>query len=154
VSGADAPIVYADAPVSDIDPVVLYRMLQLRVEVFVVEQGAAYPELDGRDIEPGARMVWAQVGDEVVATLRVLQDAAGLRIGRVVAAGSVRGTPVASDLMRRGLEVCAQIDPTASIALDAQSALEGWYARFGFTVDGAPFEEDGIPHVPMSRPGA
>ncbi|WP_292814925.1 hypothetical protein [Microbacterium sp.] len=119
--GADAPIVYADAPVSDIDPVVLYRMLQLRVEVFVVEQGAAYPELDGRDIEPGARMVWAQVGDEVVATLRVLQDAAGLRIGRVVAAGSVRGTPVASDLMRRGLEVCAQIDPTASIALDAQS---------------------------------
>jgi len=37
------------------------------------------------------------------------------------------------------------------VRLDAQAHLEGWYARFGFAVDGEPFLEDGIPHVPMSR---
>ena len=38
--------------------------------------------------------------------------------------------------------------------LDAQSPLAGWYATFGFTVDGPEFLEDGIPHVPMRRVGS
>lgn len=39
------------------DPVVLYRLLELRVAVFVVEQQAAYPDLDGRDVEAGAELL-------------------------------------------------------------------------------------------------
>jgi ElaA protein len=40
----------------------------------------------------------------------------------------------------------------ATVTLDAQAQLEGWYARFGFARSGQPFVEDGIPHVPMDRP--
>ena len=37
------------------------------------------------------------------------------------------------------------------MVLDAQAPLAGWYAAFGFVVDGPEFLEDGIPHVPMRR---
>ena len=135
-----------------IDPLALYAILRLRVTVFVVEQACAYPELDGRDIEPGAELLWAADSGEVVATLRVLRDADGeLRVGRVATAPAARSRGVASDLMRAALERCAELDPSAPVVLDAQAHLASWYGRFGFTVDGDPFDEDGIPHVPMRR---
>ena len=37
------------------------------------------------------------------------------------------------------------------IVLDAQSPLAGWYAKFGFSVTGPEFLDDGIPHVDMRR---
>src|SRR5690606_32451433 len=42
----------------------LHDLLRLRVDVFVVEQECAYPELDGRDTEPGTQHLWAEVGGE------------------------------------------------------------------------------------------
>lgn len=132
----------------------LYRLLRLRTDVFVVEQQCPYPELDGRDLEPSAVMVWAERGDEVLATLRVLRDPAALRIGRVAARSSQRGTGLARRLFEHGLEECARIAPELPIVLDAQQPLEGWYGSFGFDRDGETFLEDGIPHVPMRREGA
>lgn len=139
------------APVADIDPQTLYRILWLRVSVFVVEQEAAYPEIDGRDIEPGAELMWAEAGGEVVATLRVLTESHAMRIGRVATAPSARGQGVAAELMRRAVALCDETAPGSPIVLDAQAHLEGWYARFGFVVSGEPFSEDGIPHLPMRR---
>jgi ElaA protein len=37
--------------------------------------------------------------------------------------------------------------------LDAQVPLAGWYATYGYVVTGPEFLDDGIPHVPMARPG-
>lgn len=142
------------ARVADIDPVTLYRLLWVRVSVFVVEQEAAYPEIDGRDIEPGAELLWAEDAGEVVSTLRILREDSALRIGRVATAPAARGRGVAAELMRRALERCAELDPGLPILLDAQLQLEAWYGRFGFVRSGAEFAEDGIPHIPMRRPGA
>lgn len=144
---------YHRAPLADLDPHVLYRVLRLRVQVFVVEQDCAYEDLDGRDLEPGAELLWAADGDEVVSTVRVLHDPAALRIGRVATAPAARSRGVAAELMRRAVDRCTELDPAASIVLDAQAHLAPWYARFGFVVDGEPFDEDGIPHLPMRRPG-
>jgi ElaA protein len=140
------------AAVRDIAPLTLYAILRLRVAVFVVEQACAYPELDGRDVEPGAELLWATRGDDVVATLRLLRDADGaLRVGRVATDPAARSAGVAAALMRAGLERCAQVDRSAPVVLDAQAHLAHWYAQFGFVVDGEGFDEDGIPHVPMRR---
>ena len=136
---------------ADMDPVLLYRLLELRVAVFVVEQRAAYPELDGRDVEPGAELLWAEEDGEVLGTARLLRDPGALRIGRVATAASARSRGVASELMRRGIARCIEIDPGLPVLLDAQEHLAGWYARFGFAVSGERFHEDGIPHVPMRR---
>ena len=123
----------------------------MRVSVFVVEQEAAYAELDGRDIEPGAEMLWAHEDDTVLATARILRDGGGLRIGRVATAVQARGRGVASELMREAVARCNEIDPKADIALDAQKHLVDWYRRFGFEVNGDEFVEDDIPHLPMLR---
>ena len=133
------------------DPVVLYRLLQLRVAVFVVEQRAAYPDLDGRDVEPGAELLWAQEGDAVLSTVRVLREPSALRIGRVATAVEARSRGVASVLMRTAVERCDEIDVSLPIVLGAQSHLAGWYARFGFAEYGDPYQEDDIPHVHMRR---
>lgn len=144
------PLTYHRGAVARLDPLTLYGILRLRVDVFVVEQAAAYPDLDGRDVEDGAEQLWAADGPDVVATLRVLRDPDGaLRVGRVAAHARVRSHGVASELMRRALERCAELGPRAPVVLDAQAHLADWYARFGFVEDGAGFEEDGIPHVPM-----
>nr|WP_217270909.1 GNAT family N-acetyltransferase [Frigoribacterium sp. VKM Ac-2836] len=133
--------------VAEIDPVVLYEILRLRVDVFVVEQDCPYPELDGRDLEPGARLLWFTDDDgRVLATLRVLSDGDDRRIGRVATAVAARGRGLAADLMRAAV---AQSEDRL-VRLDAQAHLSGWYARFGFVVDGDEFLEDGIPHLPMT----
>ncbi|NTW42655.1 MAG: GNAT family N-acetyltransferase [Cellulomonadaceae bacterium] len=143
---------YHRAPTAQVDPLVLYRLLRLRVQVFVVEQHCAYEDLDGRDVEPGTELLWATDGDEVLSTVRVLHDATALRIGRVATAPAARSRGVAGELMRRAVERCTELDPTADIVLGAQAHLAPWYARFGFAVDGEPYDEDAIPHLPMRRP--
>lgn len=145
------------ARLRDIDAETLYRMMWLRVAVFVVEQGAAYPELDGRDLEEETEHFWAsdEESGDVLATLRLLDDGDAARIGRVATATSARGAGLAAELMRRAVARSTEKWPGRPIHLDAQAHLAAWYGRFGFDVSGPEFEEDGIPHVPMTRaPGA
>lgn len=139
------------AAVRDIDPETLYRILWLRVRVFVVEQAAAYSELDGRDIERDAVLMWAEEGGEILGTLRVLDDGPNLRIGRVATSETARGRGVGADLMIRAVDECRARREDATILLDAQEHLAPWYSRFGFEVSGARYLEDDIPHVPMAR---
>ena len=137
------------AAVADLDPVTVYAVLRLRVDVFVVEQDCAYPELDGRDLEPGALWLWATRADEVLGTLRILPEPdGGRRIGRVTTAKTARGSGIAGAMMSRAMELCG----ADRVVLDAQSYTETWYQRFGFVRTGDEFLDDGIPHIPMTRP--
>ncbi|WP_244931182.1 GNAT family N-acetyltransferase [Nocardioides sp. W7] len=126
-----------------------YDVWRLRQDVFVVEQACPYPDLDGRDLEPGTRHVVGLLDDAVAGYLRVLDDGDLARVGRVVLARSARGQGLADPLMRAALDV---VGPRPSV-LDAQAPLAGWYAGFGYAVSGPEFLEDGIPHLPMRRPG-
>jgi ElaA protein len=130
----------------------LYRILQLRSEVFVVEQDCVYLDVDGRDLEPRTVQLWIDGAQStVVATLRVLWDSDGrARIGRVATAIEARSGGLAARLMERAIEL-ARDGGAAEIVLNAQSHLAGWYGRFGFAVDGPTFVEDGIDHTPMRR---
>jgi ElaA protein len=138
------------AAFDELDPRTAYLLWQLREEVFVVEQACAYPELDGRDLEPGTRHVWVAEGDRPVAYLRLLEDGHAVRIGRVLVAADRRGRGIAEALMHAALGLVG--DRVSH--LDAQSYLAGWYARFGYEASGPEFVEDGIPHVPMRRGSA
>jgi ElaA protein len=137
-------------PFDALDARTAYDVWRLRQAVFVVEQECAYPDLDGRDLEPGTRHVLLRDdalpdGRSLLGYARVLDDAVVWRIGRVVLAAQARGRGLADHLVQAALDVC----PEREVVLDAQSPLAGWYATFGFEVDGAEFLEDGIPHVPM-----
>jgi len=136
------------ATFGELDTATLYALLRFRVDVFVVEQRCAYPELDGRDTEPGTIHRWIADGEAIAAYLRVLEEPDGAaRIGRVAVAPHARGTGLAGRLMLDALEYLGD----RPCVLDAQTYLSGFYARLGFAVTGPEFLEDGIPHVPMRR---
>jgi len=136
----------------DLDAAILYELLRLRVDVFVVEQSCPYPELDGRDLQPTTRHFWLEdTGGQVISTLRLMQDGSsaepGFRIGRVCTRASERGRGHTTRLMQAALAEVGE----HPCRLSAQSYLADMYSRHGFLLDGPEFVEDGIPHVPMVR---
>ncbi len=128
----------------------LHDLLALRIDVFVVEQNCPYREVDGHDLDPTTEHLWTADELGIASALRILEDGSDRRIGRVVTRADQRGNGAASALLSAALEHLG----STSIVLDAQSYLQEFYERFGFTVTGPEFVEDGIPHVPMRRPGA
>ena len=136
------------AKFADLDVGIFHDMVKLRVDVFVVEQDAPYPELDGRDNEPETVHWWIERDGEVVSVLRVLDEGDGVTcIGRVVTAADHRGEGLSADLVNAALQQVA-----GPAVIKAQAHLERWYERFGFRRTGPDFMEDGIPHAPMARP--
>ncbi|MEU5787323.1 GNAT family N-acetyltransferase [Micromonospora purpureochromogenes] len=136
------------AAFADLDARTFHDLLRLRIDVFVVEQHCPYPELDGRDVEPGTRHLWLERDGAVLAYLRILADPDGAaRIGRVVVAPVARGGGHAGRLMAEALRLVGD----RPCVLEAQSYLVDFYARHGFAVTGPEYVEDGIPHVPMRR---
>jgi ElaA protein len=131
----------------DLDARTAYALWRLRQQVFVVEQASPYPDLDGRDPEPTTRHVLARDGDELIGCLRVLDEGAHARIGRVVVSASARGRGLARELMDAALAGIGERE----VRLDAQTGLTGFYESYGFAVSGPEFVEDGVAHVPMVR---
>ncbi|MFZ4894520.1 GNAT family N-acetyltransferase [Plantibacter sp. Mn2098] len=163
---SDHIVTFHEAHATEIDAATLYRILKLRVDVFILEQRAFFADLDGRDLVPSTRLAWAAAGDEVLATLRVLDDAGTRRhavhgddaplddasdaivIGRVATAESARGRGIARVLVQRAVDA-HRLRP---IRIEAQERLSGWYATFGFVGCGPTYIEDDILHLPMLRP--
>lgn len=137
---------------ADLSPRTLYEILRLRVDVFIVEQRCAYPDLDGRDLEPRTRHYWLGVphdaSAEVLGCVRLLKEPdGGYRIGRLCTAASVRGRGLGRRLMDA---VLAEVGDGACV-LDAQSDAVAFYAGYGFEPVAPPYDWDGVAHVPMRR---
>jgi ElaA protein len=128
----------------------LQAILRLRAEVFVVEQKAAYQDVDGRDLEPGTTHYWLD-DDGPLAYLRVLTEPSGeRRIGRVCTTKKARGSGLGYQVMAAAVEDLRG----APSVLDAQVYAQGFYERFGYVAEGEEYEdEDGIPHITMRRVG-
>jgi ElaA protein len=145
---ATGALTVRSAAFAELDTTTLYALLKLRVDVFVVEQRCAYPELDGRDTEPATRHLWLERAGATVGYLRMLAEPGGaVRIGRVAVARGARRQRLAGRLMAAAL---AEVGDRECV-LDAQRHLTGFYRRLGFTPTGPEYLDDGIPHVPMRR---
>jgi ElaA protein len=131
----------------------LYELLQLRTEVFVVEQACAFQDMDGSDNK--AVHVLGTASGELVAYARCFP--AGIKfpeasIGRVITREPVRGSGTGHELMRKSIACVGQHWGEQPIRIGAQARLEKFYLQHGFLTAGAPYIEDGIPHVEMLRP--
>lgn len=129
----------------------LHDLLQLRTDVFVVEQQCAYAEIDGMD--PIAIHLLGHHQGLILAYARILPPGSdGVpHIGRVVVRKEYRGKGLASTLMHYAIKEAESAFGTKSCALAAQAHLEPYYGRFGFVRVGAEYLWDGIPHVDMHR---
>jgi predicted GNAT family N-acyltransferase len=118
----------------------------IRREVFCGEQGVdEAEEIDGLD--PDCRHYLAWLAGDAVGTARTRPLAGGIKIERVAVLKRLRGSGIGKALMIRALA-----DITAGPAvLNAQLAVEGFYARLGFVSEGEIFQEAGIDHVRMVK---
>lgn len=128
----------------------LYKLLQARVDVFVVEQECAYPELD--DYDQGSLHLYLEMDGKVAANLRLLP--AGTKypeasIGRVLVTKDYRGKGYAQEMMRRAIGHMRDEWKVEKIRIQAQSYLKEFYGSFGFRQISDSYLEDGIPHIDM-----
>ena len=146
------------------DPDLLYGLLRLRSAVFVVEQACVFHEMDGLDPRC-SHLLATRLKGEVVGCLRLVPPrlkrphspapAADCPVlGRLVTSETVRGTGLGRRLMLEGIAQCERLHPGQPIQLSAQRHLQDFYARLGFDALREPYDEDGILHVDMRRPGA
>lgn len=140
----------------------VYQLARLRVDVFVVEQVCAYPELDGLDLLPGTAHLFAVNDAQPVAYARVLAPAGAassqsesgvscVHIGRVLVTKPYRRCGMATELMQRAIGYCKTHHAGHAIALAAQVDVMDFYAKLGFTACSEHYMEDGIAHVDMQQ---
>ena len=128
----------------------LYAILQIRMEVFSIEQQCAYQDCDDRDLQCYHLMGFHD--EQLVAYSRLLPKGIAYdeycAIGRVLTKVTVRAQSIGKELMNHSIELCREMFD-APIKIGAQSYLEKFYADFGFVSTGHHYLEDEIPHQSM-----
>ncbi len=130
----------------------LYDILQLRSEVFVVEQDCVYQDIDGKDDK--ALHLFAYKNKILVAYARLFgpgdyfEDAS---IGRVVVKQSERKYGYGHQLMQEANKAVENNFKDSKIHLSAQQYLVKFYNTHGYKEVGEGYLEDGIPHIGMEK---
>ncbi len=128
----------------------LYNLMQLRNEVFIVEQNCPYQDLDRKDDD--ALHVMGFVNSELAAYARLLKPGMAYKeaaIGRVVVSKKHRGKNFGVALMKKAIEDSVKSFNTNVIIVSAQKYLEKFYTDLGFVSEGDGYLEDDIPHIKM-----
>jgi ElaA protein len=130
----------------------LYYLLQLRVEIFCVEQNCVYQDLDGKDEK--ALHVIGTKNNKIVAYTRVFKPGDYFKkssIGRVVVSKEERKHKYGNDIMEASIKTVKDYFNETAIKLSAQTYLRKFYNNLGFKEIGEEYLEDGIPHIAMIR---
>lgn len=130
----------------------LYALMQLRMEVFVLEQECLYRELDGLDAECIHLMAFEPEHQALAAYSRIVPPRLSFpepSIGRVITAQAHRGKGLGVELMERSIANCVALYPNQPIRIGAQAHLQKFYGSLGFVSQGDIYDEDGIPHIEM-----
>ena len=129
----------------------LHDILQLRVDVFVVEQTCPYPEIDGKD-PMCFHVLGRDEGNQLKATARIAPPGTiynELSIGRVATHKSIRGKGIGMALMHESIDYCRKNLNTPTIKIAAQSYLEKFYSDLGFKRISDVYVWDDIDHIDM-----
>ncbi|NGZ89435.1 GNAT family N-acetyltransferase [Psychroflexus maritimus] len=130
----------------------LYQLLQLRSEVFVVEQDCVYQDIDGLDQQ--ALHVMGYKNQEMLAYARIFKPGIYFKeasIGRVIVKENSRAQDIGHLLMQKCIYFVQQNFETTSIRISAQQYLIKFYEYQGFASVGEGYLEDGIPHINMVK---
>ncbi|TCI92108.1 GNAT family N-acetyltransferase [Tenacibaculum sp. M341] len=130
----------------------LYDLLQLRSEVFVVEQDCVYQDIDGKDAK--ALHVLGVKNEKIVAYTRLFDSGDYFdtpSIGRVVIKASERKYGYGHSLMKASIDAISDTYNKTTITISAQKYLQKFYESHGFVKIGEEYLEDGIPHIKMVK---
>ncbi|MES2946173.1 MAG: GNAT family N-acetyltransferase [Pseudomonadota bacterium] len=153
MSGAEHKIRWRFLSFDDLTKLELYELLQLRSEVFVVEQACVFQDMDGADTT--AMHLLGTVDGQLSAYARCFaagEKFAEASIGRVITRNTLRGGGAGHVLIRESIQQMLHHWGPQAIRIGAQARLEKFYMQHGFVDAGVPYIEDGIPHIEMLRP--
>jgi ElaA protein len=147
------PIEWKLKEFDDLTPRELYAILQLRIEVFVVEQNCPFQDADDKD--QASFHLLGEEGGRLVAYTRLVPRGVAYpdypSIGRVVTSPSVRRSGAGRELMARSIDECYRLFGRQPIKIGAQCYLDRFYRSFGFEPIGEVYLEDGIEHIHMIK---
>jgi len=130
----------------------LYAILQLRSEVFVVEQDCVYQDIDFKDQK--AIHLFYTKNDQVIAYTRLFGPGNYFKeasIGRVIVQKKFRKEGFGHQLMDASIQTITEKFKTSIITISAQTYLQKFYESHNFNQIGEAYLEDGIPHIKMIK---
>jgi len=139
-------------PFNQLSSLDVYKVLQLRSEIFVVEQACIYQDIDGKDTHAETHHVMLHSNDKLIAYARLLPKGLSYEspsIGRILISQSARGENLGRKLVSHCIEQTLALWPNCQITIGAQSHLSRFYQAFGFSEMSEHYLEDGIQHVDM-----
>ncbi|HET9278395.1 MAG TPA: GNAT family N-acetyltransferase [Flavitalea sp.] len=139
-------------PFKQLSPGELYAILQLRNEVFVVEQNCVFQDADDKDQESWHLMAW--IDKRLMGYTRLVP--AGISfpeasIGRVVTFPNMRKSGIGKKIMEKSVDMINVLWEKQPIRIGAQLYLKKFYESFGFQQSSDVYMEDNIEHVQMIR---
>ena len=132
----------------ELDILEFYKILKLRIDTFVVEQGRIYHELDEKDLT-AVHIFHVNKQEEVDAYARVFVEDGKVVFGRLVTAPSARGKGLRNRLVEEILILWEKKWPGKIIEIESQEQVVGLYEKFGFVSQGEPFIFETTPHIKM-----
>jgi ElaA protein len=137
---------------SEISSSELYAILQLRSEVFVVEQDCVYQDIDYKDQK--ALHILGYKNEKLVAYTRIFKPGDYFNeasIGRVVVAQNQRKFGYGFVIMQHSIKAVKEYFNETIIKISAQKYLKKFYESLNFEQVGEEYLEDNIPHIPMIK---
>jgi ElaA protein len=137
---------------NELDTNILYSILKLRSEVFVLEQKCAYLDIDEKD-KKAIHIFSLDKINSCIAYGRIFKASDYYKnytaITRIVIRKKDREKKLGYELVKKLIEICLEKFPKIKIKISAQKYLQKFYEKSGFVFKGENYLEDGIPHCAM-----
>ena len=135
---------------TELSPQDIYNILQLRSEVFVVEQNCVYQDIDDKDHY--ALHLLLKKDDYLIGYSRIFKAGDYFKeasIGRVLIKKQDRNNRHGTLLMELSIKAIKDHFKENTVKISAQTYLKKFYNELGFDPIGEEYLEDGIPHIAM-----
>ena len=140
-------IIWKQKKFNDLTNTELYKILQLRSKIFVVEQNCAYNDLDNLDFE--ANHIICFLEKNIIGYSRIIDKKANIVIGRIIVEKKYRKKGIGEKLVKKSIRTAKRKIGKKSIIISAQKQWDSFYKKLNFKCTGKEYLEDGIPHQEM-----
>ena len=140
-------IIWKQKKYNDLTNTELYKILQLRSKIFVVEQNCVYNDLDNLDFE--ANHIICFLEKNIIGYSRIIDKKANIVIGRIIVEKKYRKKGIGEKLVKKSIRTAKRKIGKKSIIISAQKQWDSFYKKLNFKCTGKEYLEDGIPHQEM-----
>ena len=141
-------IIWKEKKFKELTNTELYKILQLRSKIFVVEQNCVYNDLDNLDFE--ANHIICLLKKNIIGYSRIIDKKANIVIGRIIVEKKYRKKGIGEKLVKKSIRTAKRKIGKKSIIISAQKQWDSFYKKLNFKCTGKEYLEDGIPHQEMS----